>query len=89
MLHLGYAWIVVGYALTTLAKYSIILPFLAKHTFSAGGISLVTLGIIARVSLCHSGRPLLPPRMTVLAFTLLYISTLLRIVAPVFSISNY
>jgi uncharacterized protein involved in response to NO len=89
VLHLGYAWIVVGYALTALAKYSLILPFLATHAFTTGGIGLVTLGMMARVSLGHSGRPLLPPRMTVLAFALLNVSALLRVVAPVFSISNY
>ena len=71
VLHLCYDWIVVGYALTALSKYSLILPFLATHAFSAGGISLVTLGMMARVSLGHSGRPLLPPRMTALAFALL------------------
>jgi uncharacterized protein involved in response to NO len=89
VLHLGYAWIVVGYALTALAKYSMILPFLATHAFTAGGIGLVTLGMMARVSLGHTGRQLLPPRMTVLAFALLNVSALLRVVAPVFSISNY
>ena len=78
-----------GYALTALAKYSMILPFLATHAFTAGGIGLVTLGMMARVSLGHSGRQLLPPRMTVLAFALLNVSALLRVVAPVFSISNY
>ena len=92
VLHLGYAWIVMGYALTALAKYSMILPFLATHAFSTGGISLVTLGMMARVSIGHSGRPLLPPlppRMTVLAFALLNVSALLHVVVPVFSISNY
>jgi uncharacterized protein involved in response to NO len=89
VLHLGYAWIVVGYALTALAKYGMILPFLATHAFTAGGIGMVTLGMMARVSLGHSGRPLLPPRLTVLAFALLNVSALLRVVAPVFFISNY
>ena len=89
VLHLGYAWIVVGYALTALAKYGTLLPFLATHAFTAGGIGMVTLGMMARVSLGHSGRPLIPPKLTVLAFALLNVSALLRVVAPVFFISNY
>ena len=89
VLHLGYAWIVVGYALTALAKYGMLLPFLATHAFTAGGIGMVTLGMMARVSLGHSGRPLIPPKLTVLAFALLNVSALLRVVAPVFFISNY
>jgi uncharacterized protein involved in response to NO len=89
VLHLGYAWIVVGYALTALAKYGMLLPFLATHAFTAGGIGMVTLGMMARVSLGHSGRPLIPPKLTVLAFALLNVSALLRVVAPVFFVSNY
>jgi uncharacterized protein involved in response to NO len=89
VLHLGYSWIVVGYALTALSKYGMIPPVLATHAFTTGGIGMVTLGMMARVSLGHSGRPLLPPRMTVLAFALLNVSALLRVAAPAFFISNY
>jgi uncharacterized protein involved in response to NO len=64
-------------------------PVLATHAFTTGGIGMVTLGMMARVSLGHSGRPLLPPRMTVLAFALLNVSALLRVAAPAFFISNY
>ena len=78
-----------GYALTALAKYSLILPFLAIHSFSTGGIGLVTLGKMARVSLSHSERLLIPPRMTVLAFALLNVSVLMRVVVPVFPISYF
>ena len=45
--------------------------------------------MMARVSLGDSERRLIPPRMTVLAFALLNVSALLRVVVTVFSISNY
>ncbi len=45
---------------------------------------MVTLGMMARVSLGHSRRPLQPPLLTILAFVLLNVSSLLRIAASVF-----
>jgi len=45
---------------------------------------MVTLGMMARVSLGHSGRPLQPSLLTILAFVLLNISSLLRVAASVF-----
>ena len=89
VLHLGYSWIVVGYALTALSKYGMIPPVLATHAFTAGGIGMVTLGMMARVSLGHTGRQLLPPRMTIIAFALLNVSGLLRVAAPIFFVSDY
>ena len=46
---------------------------------------MVTLGMMARVSLGHSGRPLEPPLLTILAFVLLNVSSLLRFAALEFS----
>ncbi len=50
---------------------------------------MVTLGMMARVSLGHSGRLLQPPLLTILSFVLLNVSSLLRFAAPVFFPSAY
>ena len=50
---------------------------------------MVTLDMMARVSLGHSGRPLQPPLLIILAFVLLNVSSLLRVAAPVFVPSAY
>ena len=50
---------------------------------------MVTLGMLARVSLGHSGRPIQPPLLTILAFILLNVSSLLRVEALVFFTSSY
>jgi len=84
VLHLGYDLLVVGYGLTAQAKFGGILPFLATHVFTTGGIGMVKLGMMARISLGHSGRPLQPPLLTILAFVLLNVSSLLRVATPVF-----
>ena len=89
VLHLGYDLLVVGYGLTAQAKFGGILPFLATHVFTTGGIGMVTLGMMAMVSLGHSGRPLQMPLLTILFFVLLNVSSLLRFAAPVFFPSAY
>ena len=89
MLHLGYDLLVVGYGLTAQAKFGGILSFLATHVFTTGGIGMVTLGMMARVSLGHSGRQLQQPLLTILAFVLLNVSSLLRVAARVFFPSAY
>ena len=81
---LGYDLFVVGCGLTAQAKFGGILPFMATHVFTTGGIGMVTLGMIVRVSLGHSERPLHPPLLTILAFVLLNVSSLLRVTTPVF-----
>ena len=63
------------------AKYS--------YVFTTGGIGMVTLGMMARISLWHSGRPLQPPLLTILTFVLLNVSSLLHVPAPVFFPSTY
>ena len=89
MLHLGYDFLVVGYGLTAMEKCGGILPFLATSVFTTGGIGMVTLGMMARVSLGHSGRSLQPPLLTILAFVLPNVSSLLCVAAPVFFPSAY
>ncbi|MFO1242079.1 MAG: NnrS family protein [Rickettsiales bacterium] len=61
VLHLGFAWIVVGLALKGVELTGMeIPPIIATHAFTAGGIGVLTLSMMAQVSLGHSGRPLLP-----------------------------
>ena len=50
---------------------------------------MVTLGMMTRVSLGHSGRSLQPPLLTILAFVLQNVSSLLCVAAPVFFPSAY
>ncbi len=82
--HLGYDLLVVGYSLTALAKLGGILPFLATHVFTTGGIGMVTLGMMARFSLGHSGHPLQSQLLTILAFVLLNVSSLILTVPAFF-----
>jgi uncharacterized protein involved in response to NO len=58
VLHLGYSWIVVGFMLKAGSVLAVIPPQFTVHAFSLGAIGVLTLGMMARVSLGHTGRPL-------------------------------
>lgn len=83
VLYLGYGWVVVGFALKALAAAGQLSPFLALHAFTVGGIGVMTLGIMARVALGHTGRPLQPAKAVVWAFALINLATLARVALPI------
>jgi len=82
VLHLGYLWVTIGFALEAAAAAGVVPPALALHAYTAGGIGALTLGMMARVALGHSGRPLKPAPAVVLAFALVNLAALARVVAP-------
>ncbi|MDP6189602.1 MAG: NnrS family protein, partial [Gammaproteobacteria bacterium] len=55
-LYLGLAMITLGCALFALSYWHIPLRFVAVHSWTMGGFGLVTLGMMLRVSLGHTGR---------------------------------
>jgi uncharacterized protein involved in response to NO len=84
VLHLGYGWIVVGFVLKALAAFGVISPQLTTHAFTVGAIGVLTLGMMARVSLGHTGRPLKAAPATAVAFVLINLAAVLRGLLSVF-----
>lgn len=83
VLHVGYLFLVVGFVMSALTGYYPVLKYLAMHTFTIGTIGLLTLGMIARVSLGHTGRNInKPPKTVTFAFMCLILSAIVRIVSP-------
>ena len=83
ILYLGYGWIILGFLLTALAAYSWVGPSLALHAFTIGGIGVLTLGMMARVSLGHTGRALRASNAIALAFVLINLAALFRVLLPI------
>lgn len=83
ILHLGYAWLVVGFAAKALGA---VLPALtetaALHAFTAGTVGTMALGVMSRAALGHSGRPLVVGRLIVLGYGLISAGAALRVVGP-------
>ncbi|MCV6588240.1 MAG: NnrS family protein [Marinobacterium sp.] len=81
ILHCGYSFIMLGFALLGLAQLGFINQSIALHAFAVGGIGSLTLGMMARVSLGHTGRPLKVTRLICLAFLMMLVSAVLRVCA--------
>lgn len=84
VLHLGYGWIVVGFFLKTGAGLGLVPPQFTIHAFTIGAIGVLTIGMMARVSLGHTGRPLIVGPGVASAFGLLNLAALARGLLPIF-----
>ena len=84
ILQLGYLWLVIGLLLLALVPFAIIPREFAVHALTVGGIGLVTLGMMARVALGHSGREIAASRLVFWAFVLISLSPLFRVFVPAF-----
>ncbi len=84
VLHLGYLWLVLGLGLLSLAAFGQVPSSVALHAFTTGGIGILALGMMARVALGHTGRPLEASPMMALAFGLLNLAAVLRVLVPWF-----
>lgn len=80
-LHLAYAWLALACLGMALWHFGVPLnPSLAVHCLTIGAMAGLILAMIARVSLGHTGRALLPPTGMTLAFVLLNLAAVSRVV---------
>jgi uncharacterized protein involved in response to NO len=80
VLYLAYAWLILGFILKFLSLLLGISPWLAVHAFAYGGIGMMTLGMMARVSLGHTGRDVAnPPTVLSGLFALLGLGAFIRV----------
>lgn len=83
VLHAGYAWLALGALLYGLALDGLGLdPPTALHAFTSGAIGTMTLAVMTRTSLGHTGRPLIADRTTVLIYGLVVSGAGLRLAVP-------
>ncbi len=79
VLHLAYALLALALLLRGLATLTSAVPSsLATHVLTIGAIGLITLGMMSRVSLGHTGRPLIVARSVAVAYGLLATATVIR-----------
>jgi len=82
VLYLAYFFLPLGLVLRGLAWMGIGSLSAATHALTAGCLGLMCLGMMARVSLGHTGRELKPARATVLAFAVMGLAALCRSLVP-------
>jgi uncharacterized protein involved in response to NO len=83
VLHLGYLWLVIGLAWRGVVELTGVLPATdALHGLAIGAIGTMTLAVMSRATLGHTGRPLQAPGLVVAAYVLVSAAAILRLAAP-------
>jgi len=83
VLHLGYAWIVLGFSLLALALlFEVGSQVTALHAFGTGAAGTMILAIMTRASLGHTGHALVASSPVVAAYVLVSVAALLRCFGP-------
>lgn len=79
ILHLGYAWLAVGMALRAVALLAGWPETTVLHALTIGALGSLGLGMLCRVALGHTGRPLTADRGMALLFLLIQLAALARL----------
>jgi uncharacterized protein involved in response to NO len=83
ILHLGYAWLALGFVLLALSHgVAALPPTAALHALTAGAIGTMTLAVMTRATLGHSGRPLVAGPGTTTIYALVTMAAVLRLFVP-------
>ena len=82
ILQIAYLWIVFGFVIKGWVIFDINESLFAFHAFTVGGIGIMTLGMMARVSIGHTGREMVLSSWMTLAFILINIAAVTRVIMP-------
>ena len=81
ILHIGYAFVPLGFVLAAMSASGLVGVSAAIHAWMAGGAGIMTLAVMSRASLGHSGRPLAASALTQGVYVLVTVAALVRIAA--------
>jgi len=85
VLHVGYAWLVIGLALKGTSAFVDALPeSAALHALTVGAVGTMMMAVMSRAVLGHTGRKLVAHPVMVAAYSLISLAALLRLLAGVF-----
>ncbi len=82
VLYTGYAWLAAGLILYGLSAAGSVPRSPAIHALTAGAIGIMTLGMMARVALGHTGREVRSVATVNTAFVLLNLAAAVRVLGP-------
>lgn len=96
VLYTGYGWLTAGFILNAIEVWGMINPAipavdilrhqsLVIHAFTAGAIGVITLGMMSRVTLGHTGREMQSHIIMTIAFVVINLAVVVRVFFPVFA----
>lgn len=83
VLHVGHAWIGVGFLLYGIAIVGAVAGTVGLHAMTAGAIGTLTIGMMARVARGHTGRELKVSLPTAVAFVMVSAAAVVRVGGPI------
>lgn len=90
VIYVAYAWMIAAFALKAVSVIFAIPVSLVIHAFTVGGIGMMTLGMMPRISLGHTGRDINnPPTGVTIMFLMLLVAGVVRVFFPMISAENY
>jgi uncharacterized protein involved in response to NO len=81
VLHVAYAFVPLGFVLVGLGSLGIVAPAAGLHAWGVGAVGTMTLAVMSRASLGHTGRPLTASRLMQTSYLFAVISALARVCA--------
>lgn len=89
-LYLGYMGFICGFVLKTVEPFVMLSPTLALHAFAVGGVGLMSLAMMTRVSLGHTGRDVFNPHELLRwVFIAAFAGFVLRVIMPILMLEEY
>jgi uncharacterized protein involved in response to NO len=89
ILHVGYGWFALSLFILGSSTFGIGLPAEdAVHAFTAGAVGAMTLAVMTRASLGHTGRPRHAGPLTVCIYMLVNVGAVLRVFGPMTGLST-
>ena len=81
ILHLGYGFVPLGFLLLGLAAFDLVPAAAGIHAWAGGAVGTMTLAVMTRASLGHTGNALVASRFTQVIYLAVLASALARIAA--------
>lgn len=81
ILHVAYAFVPLGFVLTALSAFGIVAPGAGIHAWTGGAIGTMTLAVMSRATLGHTGRELRASVITQGVYAAIIVAALARVCA--------
>ena len=81
ILHVAYAFVPVGFILGALSAFDVVAPSAGIHAWTGGAIGTMTLAVMSRATLGHTGRQLQASVATQLVYAAVIVAALARVCA--------
>jgi uncharacterized protein involved in response to NO len=81
ILHVAYAFVPVGFFLTAMSALDLIAPAAGVHAWTGGAVGTMTIAVMTRASLGHTGRPLSASLGTQVLYVAVVVAAVTRICA--------